>query len=222
MSKAPTAPATSPPTTHPVKEPAKTSPLRLGILLGLLVVAVLMTIHHYAFAQPQTQQAYDDIDKKFREQNALGVKTEGGKIDAGLLTPKDISELLGKQPWSRVEEPEQLVEYYWWFGLPDRNYVAVKYVGKKGSWRFDTHYLNQKPPKEEDSADLNNSPPTDTPPTTGDGGQGDQTPAPPGPPRPMTETPSDKPADEPADKPADKPADEPAADKPATPSEDSK
>ena len=180
MSKVPTAPATSPPTTHPVKEPAKTSPLRLGILLGLLVVAGLMTVHHYALAQPSTQKAYDDIDNKFKAQNALGVKTEGGKIDAGLLTPKDISELLGKQPWSRVEGPDTLVEYYWWFGLPDRNYVSVKYVGKKGAWRFDTHYLNQKPPKDDDNADPNTSPATGTPPTTGAGGQEGRAPLPPG------------------------------------------
>ena len=214
MSKASTAPATSHPTPQPVKEPAKINPLRLGILLGVLVVAILMTLHHHFLAQPATEAAYKKIEDKFREQNAKGVSTEGGKIDAGLLTPKDIRELLGKQPWSIDEQPDYMIEYYWWYGLPTRNYVSVKYVGKKGAWRFDTHELNKKPPQDDVNDDINNSPPAKTPETTGETatGKGDETP-PPGPPGPKTETPGDKPSDE---KPADEKSDEkPAGDKSA-------
>lgn len=224
MSKAPTAPVKSPSAPQPIKAPAQTSPLRLGILLGVLVLAVLMTLHHYLMAQPATEAAYKLIDEKFREQNAKGVKSEAGKIDAGLLGPKDIQELLNKKPWSVVEAPDHLVEYYWWYGLPDRNYVSVKYVGKKGAWRFDTHELNKKPPEDDVNDDINMAPPTKAPPTTGEGsGESGRTPPPPG---PKTDTPTDKPADDkPADeKPAaDKPADEkPADEKPATdkPAED--
>jgi hypothetical protein len=192
-------------------------------LLGVLVVAILMTLHHHFLAQPATKAAYDKIEEKFKEQNAKGVTNGSGKIDAALLTPKDIRDLLGKQPWYVDEHDDYMVECYWWYGLPTRNYVTVKYVGKKGNWRFDTHYLNQKPPGEDPASDVNAAPPVNTPPTKSDDATpapGRATPMPPGPPGP--EKPADKPADEkPADdKPADaKPADEKPAEKPATPEE---
>jgi hypothetical protein len=213
MSNASTAAPPQSPSQQPVKQPSGTSPLRLGILLGVLGVATLMTLHHYLMGQPSTQEAYDKIEEEFKKRNARGVSTANGKIDAGLLTPDDVSKLLQRSPWSRVEGPGELVEYYWWYGLPDRNYVSVKYIGKKGDWRLETFYLNTRPPKEDD-IDANVSPPSETPKTTGAEGRSG-----PALPQPMDEAPGEPPATEsPA---ADAPAgDAPTSDAPAAPADE--
>lgn len=150
MSKASASPAAHP-TSTPVKEPAKTSPARLGILLGLLAIAIVMLAHHKFSAAPATEQAYKDIDKLFSERNSKGVTGGGdaGKIDALLLTPKDIQELIKKTPFSRDVKPEYTIENFWWYGLPDRNYVSVLYYGSGENLRFHTHYLNAPPPAED-------------------------------------------------------------------------
>jgi hypothetical protein len=150
MSKASASPATSHSTT-PVKEPAKTSPLRLGILLGVLVIAIGLLAHHYLVGAPATEAAYISIDKLFSERNSKGVTNgdEGSTIDANLLKPKDIQEHLKKQPFSTTVKPEYTVENYWWYGLPHKNYIAVLYYGSGDNLRFHTHYLNSPPPAED-------------------------------------------------------------------------
>ncbi|QDU29711.1 hypothetical protein ETAA8_48260 [Anatilimnocola aggregata] len=184
MSKASASPATAAPAKKTVKPPAKTNPVRLGALLAILVFAILMLAHHYLLAAPATQKAYDDIGALFKSQNAKGVQNaaEGGKIDAKLLAPKDVQALLNRQPWYVDTHPDYTVECYWWYGLPDRNYVTVLYYGNGDRLRFNTHYQNQKPdPEDLPNAPLSNEPPalpdSDPPPTVEVGHQKVEKPA---------------------------------------------
>ncbi|WP_425614060.1 hypothetical protein NA78x_003914 [Anatilimnocola sp. NA78] len=224
MSKASApSPATSP-STRPVTEPAKTNPVRLGILLGLLAIVLLLLAHHYTMAAPATDEAYIKIEDLFRERNAKGVTGEDGeKIDAKLVKPADIQEVLNKKPWYTDTQKDHTVECYWWYGMPHRNYITVLYYGSGDKLRFNTHYKNAKPPAEDlPGAELPTGANEETaapPTTTGE----EAAPAP----APMSDAPAaegaakpaeEKPAEEkPAEaKPAEeKPADKPAEDKPA-------
>jgi len=209
------APATTSPAKGPVQAPPQTNPVRMGILLGLLAIVVAMLVHHFAIAKPATDQAYKDIQDLFDKRNAQGVvASEGDAINANLVQPKDVQEVLKKKPWSTVTMPDYVVETYWWYGMPHQNYVSVLYYKNGETVRFNTHYLNAKPAAEDLPgavvSDPNPGKGEAPPPTTGDdpgkastgqpsGGQ----PAPPGE-KPATENPAEaKPAEE---KPAEKPA----------------
>ena len=209
----------------PAKEPASTSPLRVGILLGVLVLVIGLLGYDFMIAKPATEAANKAVEDLSTSRNAKGFAKDG-KIDPELVKPADVQELLKKKPSSTKQEKDYLVEYYWWGGMPHRNYISVLYYGSGENLRYNTHYLNQAPHKDDlPNAVLPESPPANvkggTPPTTGEGGTGTpkndgenegRTPAPPG----STDKPStDKPAE---DKPAaDKPAEEkPAEDKPTT------
>jgi hypothetical protein len=208
MSNAPTKTAPPTTTTVPEKAPAQTSPLRVGILLGVLVLVVGLMGYDFMIAKPATEQAYKDVEQLSNERNAKGV-TKEGKIDAQLLKPADIQAKLNKKPSSTKQEKDYYVEYYWWGGMPHRNYISVLYYGTGENLRFNTHYQNAAPnPEDLPNAKLPEGPPTvsnDAPETTDGKEKGP----------PLPETPStDKPADEApsSDKPA---ADKPADDKPA-------
>ena len=231
MSNAPTkSPApTAKQTAQPA--PAQTNPVRMGILLGILALVVAILIHHYFIAQPATDKAFDEIQALFDKRNARGVVaegSEGAKIDAKLLQPKDVQEHLKKKPWSTKVMPDYTVETYWWYGMPHKNYISILYYGSGDKLRFNTHYKNG-PPLAEDlpGAVANEAPPAKgdgpgtAPPTTGETG----TPSKGGPPMPppgpgtQPEAPTEKPAEaNPAEeKPAvEKPAEaKPAEEKPA-------
>ncbi len=165
------APAKSAPA--PTKAPAQTNPVRMGILLGLLFVVLLMLGHHFGMAKPATEKAYQDVQDLFDKRNARGVTdgTEGAKIDAKLVKPKDVQEVLKKQPWSTVTKPDYTVETYWWYGMPHQNYITVLYYGTGDNLRFNTHYLNAKPaPEDLPGAVVTDTPAikSETPPTTGE------------------------------------------------------
>ena len=207
MSNAPTKSAPTAPSNTPVKAPAETSPVRMGILLGLLFVVLLMLGHHFLFAAPATDKAYKDIQDLFDKRNARGVVSdESAKIDAKLVQPQDVQQLLGKKPWSTNTQKDYTIETYWWYGMQHQNYITILYYGTGNDLRFNTHYLNSKPEAEDlPGAVANEGPPLKggaAPPTTSDS---DTPAAPPGPgtDKPATEAPAEKPAEE---KPADKPA----------------
>lgn len=216
MSNAPTKSASAAPSSTPVKAPAQTSPMRMGILLGLLVVVLLMLAHHFAIAAPATQKAYDEIQALFDKRNARGVVSDEseGKIDAKLVQPKDVQELLGKKPWSTNTQKDYTIETYWWYGMPHQNYITVLYYGSGDNLKFNTHYLNLKPPAEDlPGAVANENPPLKgdaPPPTTATEGT---TPAEGTPPGPGTPPAADKPAEGGTEKPADKPAEGSAEEK---------
>jgi hypothetical protein len=203
MSHAPT--QTAPP---PAQAPAQTSPLRVGILLGVLVLVVALFGYDYLVAKPATEKAYNGIKELSDKRNAEGVAKEG-KIDPKLLKPADVQEFLKKKPSSTKTGKDYVVEYYWWGGMPHRNYVSVLYYGSGDNLRFNTHYQNANPDAEDlPNAKLPEGPPTvsnDAPPTKDSDAK--EPPKPETPPTDKLET--DKPA---VDKPA---AEAPTADKPA-------
>jgi hypothetical protein len=211
MSNAPTKSASAAPSSTPVKAPAQTNPVRMGILLALLVVVLLMLAHHFLMAAPATEQAYKDIQKLFDDRNARGVVSEdtGGKIDAKLVQPKDVQELLKKKPWSTNTQKDYTVETYWWYGMPHQNYVTVLYYGSGDNLKFNTHYWNSKPPAEDlPGAMANEGPPLKgdaPPPTTATEGTKSGEGTPPGPGAPPA---AEKPAEGGTEKPADKPAED--------------
>lgn len=220
MSNAPAKSAPTAPSNTPVKAPAETSPLRMGILLGLLFVVLLMLGHHFMFGKPATDKAFDDIQQLFDDRNALGVVSgENSKIDAKLVKPADVQELLGKKPWSTNTQKDYTIETYWWYGMPHQNYITILYYGAGDDLRFNTHYKNSKPEAEDlPGAVANEGPPLkddSTPPTT----DSDTPAAPPGPgtEKPAAETPAEKPEEE---KPEAKPAEEKPAEKPAESTEE--
>jgi hypothetical protein len=203
----------------PAKEPATTSPLRVGILLGVLVLVIGLLGYDFMIAKPATEKAYNDVMKLSNDTNAKGVAVEG-KINAGLLQPADVQTFLKKKPSSVKKEKDYLVEYYWWGGMPHRNFISVLYYGSGDNLRFNTHYQNASPNKE----DLPNAILPEGPPTNQKPGREEGPPTKPAdaneegtPPKPES---TDKPSDDKptADKPApDKPtADKPAEDKPTT------
>lgn len=220
------APAKSAPAKTTAPAPAQTNPVRMGILLGVLFVVLLMLGHHFGMAKPATEQAYKDIQDLFDQRNARGVTdgSEGAKIDAKLVQPKDVQETLKKQPWSTVTKPDYTIETYWWYGMPHQNYITVLYYGAGDQMRFNTHYLNAKPAAEDlPGAALVDNPatkPEAAPPTTGETGK-PSTGTPPTTDKPATEEPEAKPATE---KPAEeKPAEaKPAEEKPAADATDEK
>ncbi len=227
MSKA-TTPATASPATTPVKAPAQTNPVRAGILVTLLVLALLLLAYDYLLARPATEKADTDVQALFDARNAKGVRKNGDKIDADLVKPKDVQELLKKKPFWTDVKPDYLVECYWWGGMPHRNYITVLYYGSGENVRFNTHYKNAKPdPLALPNAELPESPPSksQTPPTiSGDGDTGgkkkgtpDEGTTPPTPPKPTEADPAVEKPVEP--KPAiEKPAEpKPAEEKPAAP-----
>jgi len=209
-----------------VKEPVKTNPVRLGVLFAILALVLMLLVHHYKMAAPATDKAYADIEEMFKQRNAKGV-TEGGKIDAKLVTPTDVQELLKKKPWYTDKQKDYTVECYWWYGMPHKNYITVLYYGNDDKLRFNTHYMNAKPPAEHlPNAEIPGGPPevsNTAPPTSGEGtvpktetpatDDGTAKPAEekPGETKPAEKTEGDKPAEE---KPAEaKPAEEKPADK---------
>jgi len=210
------------PATQTAKEPAQTSPLRVGILLGVLVLVIALLGYDFMIAGPATKDADAAVEKLSTDRNAKGV-VKDGKINADLVKPADVQALLKKKPSSTKQEKDYFVEYYWWGGMPHRNFISVLYYGTGDNLRYNTHYLNKSPDKEDLPgaivADPEPGPKSNTPPTTGEGTKKPPMPEEPAtgkptPEKPTTDTPEgDKPA---VDKPADKPAvDKPAADKPA-------
>lgn len=208
MGQAHTTPPATAPAKTPVKEPAQTNPLRLGILLGVLVVVLILLGHHYLIAHPATQTAYDNVQTLFNKRNALGVTgADGKKVDAKLLKPEDVQAELNRQPWSVEKHPDYLVEKYWWYGLPHKNYVTVLYYIHGDNVRFHTHYLNDGVHAEDlpgaKLSETDKGSKTGAPPTTGDTNTDKNTD------KPSTGSPSSPSSDKPAD-------DAPALDKPAT------
>jgi hypothetical protein len=211
---------TTAPAKETAKEPAQTSPLRIGILLGVLVLVLGLLGYDYLVAGPATVNADKAVEKLSTDRNAKGV-VKDGKIDANLVKPADVQTLLKKKPSSTKTEKDYFVEYYWWGGMPHRNFISVLYYGTGDNLRYNTHYLNKSPDKDDLPgailADPEPGPPSKTPPTTDEEGPkktGEESPTPPAPDKaapdkPATDTPStDKPA---VDKPA---ADKPAEEKP--------
>lgn len=121
------------------------SVVRVLVLFGILVLAVGAWYYDHSVAGPASDQKYDAILKMVDEKNAKGVK------DGGIVTSKDVVDVVGFGPTYVEQKADHTIEWYcWWGKIPGlstwKRYITVVYVGEPR--RFNSHYKNEPPPQE--------------------------------------------------------------------------
>jgi|GEM_PF-4746310 hypothetical protein len=136
-------PASTPAGTNPPKSGG--SVVRVLVLLGILVLVVGAWYYDHSVAGPGSDQKYEAILKMADEKNAKGVK------DGGVVTSKDVADVVGFGPTYVEQKADHTIEWYcWWGKIPGlstwKRYITVVYVGEPR--RFNSHYKNEPPPQE--------------------------------------------------------------------------
>jgi hypothetical protein len=121
------------------------SVVRMLVLFGILVLAVSAWYYDHSVAGPASDQKYDAILKMVDEKNAKAI------LDGGIVTSKDVSDVVGFGPTYVEQKADHTIEWYcWWGKIPGlstwKRYITVIYVGEPR--RFNSHYKNEPPPQE--------------------------------------------------------------------------
>lgn len=102
--------------------------MRLTVLLGVLILAILALVYDYKVARPAIETAYAQVDKMTDQHNRSTLRRP--------VWNDDVQKILGRAPISVTTHPPYVVETYRFSsGLPFRNheYYAVYLNGHANS-----------------------------------------------------------------------------------------
>jgi hypothetical protein len=128
----------------PASGPKSGSPVRLIVLIGVLLLAVGGLAYDFYVAGPNSERAYEEIEKMSQAKNEMSISA------GGIVKSDDVIKVVGFSPTYTQKEKDYTIEWYcWWGKIPVlttwKRYITVVY-GPSGT--FVSHHKNEPPAAE--------------------------------------------------------------------------